>query len=117
MNNRKLLTIGCALAVSVTPFSVHAASTQAAMDACADAMVSVLAAENGKPLGYRINPESDGSNARMRKRETFHLDARDPASQEVVARADCVVDGRGRVRRLVDVPLSAEDAIVRSTSF
>ena len=117
MNNRKLLTIGCALAISVAPFSVQAASRQAALDACADAMVSVLAVENGNPLGYRMNPESDGSTARMRKRETFHLDARDPASQEVVARADCVVDERGRVRRLVDVPLSAEDAIVRSASF
>lgn len=117
MNNRKLLTIGCALAVSLAPFSAQAATRQAALDACADAMVSELAGENGIPPGYSMDPASDGSVARLRGHETFHLDVRDPASQEVVARADCVVDKRGKVRRLVDLPLSADNAEVRSNSL
>lgn len=117
MNNRKLLTIGCALAFSLAPFSAQATTRQAALDACADAMVSELAGANGTPPVYSMAPESDGSAARLRGHETFHLDVRDPASQEVVARADCVVNKRGKVRRLVDLPLSADNAEVRSNSL
>ncbi|MDH3788389.1 MAG: hypothetical protein OES53_07475 [Xanthomonadales bacterium] len=117
MNNSKILTVGCAVALALAPCSVTAASLQDGLDACADAMVTVLASGSDAPLDYSVSPDSDTSKARLRVRETIHLDARDPASNEVVARADCVVDSRARVKRLVSVPLTEPDAAERAISL
>jgi hypothetical protein len=54
---------------------------------------------------------------RMGRVELFHLDARDPESQEVVARADCWVNRSAEVQRLLPVPIEAEDAEKRAASL
>ncbi len=117
MNNSKILTIGCALAVSLSPWSVEAASVQEGLDACATAVVSELAGSDGAPPVYSMSEESGNSRSRLRIRETIHLDVLDPHSHEVVARADCVVDSRARVRRLVSLPLEEPDAAERAVSL
>ena len=117
MNNSKVLSFGCAVAISMASFSAEAASRQEGLDACAGALVVEMGSENDAPLSYKVGPESDLSSKRMARREVFHLDARDPASEEVIARADCVVDGRANVLRLVSVPLSADDAAIRAMSL
>lgn len=117
MNNSKILTIGCTVVIALTPFSAKAASMKAGLDACADALVTELASSNGAPLDYRVNPGSGATGVRLKRREVIHLDARDPNSQEVVARADCTVDHRANVRELVSVPLDAADAAERATSL
>jgi len=53
----------------------------------------------------------------LKRREVIHLDARDPSSEEVVARADCTVDHRANVRELVNVSLDAADAAERATGL
>lgn len=117
MNHNKVFTVTCTLAIAMAPFNSEAATRQAGLNACADAMVSKLSTENGAPLGFRLGPDSEKSNAHMSFREIYHLDVRDPNTQEVVARADCVVDRKANVRQLVSVPLGADDASKRAVSF
>ena len=117
MNNSKILTIGCAVAVSLAPHGAKAASVQEALDACASAVVSELVSDNGFPLEYRVSEDSGASKSRLRIRETIHLDVLDPRNSEVVARADCVVDSRARVKKLVSIPLDEPDAAERAVSL
>jgi hypothetical protein len=117
MNNSKILTMGCAVAIAVAPFSVKAATLKDGLDACASAVVSELASSNGAPLDYRMSEDSHASNSRLRVREIIHLDVLDPQSNEVVARADCVVDSRARVKKVVSVPLDEPDAAMRAVSL
>ena len=117
MNNSKILTMGCAVAIALAPFSVKAASQQDGLDACASAVVDELAISNGAPLDYRMSEVSRASKSRLRVRETFHFDVHDPNSDEVVARADCVVDSRARVKKVVTLPLDEPDAAQRAASL
>ena len=116
MNNSKILTMGCAVAITLAPYSVKAAYLKDGLDACASAVVSDLASSNGAPLNYSMSKESQPSNSRLRARETIHLDVVDPQSNEVLARADCFVDSRARVKKVVSVPLDEPDAAIRAVS-
>ena len=117
MNNSKILTMGCAVAIALAPFSVKAASVHDGLDACANAVVNELATSNGTPPDYKINKDSHASKFRLRGLETFHLDVHDPSGDEVIARADCVVDARARVKRVVTLPLDELDAAQRAASL
>jgi hypothetical protein len=117
MNNSKILAMSCAVAMALAPYSVKAASLQDGLDACASAVVGELATSNGAPLDYSMSENSGGSKARLRVRETIHLDVHDPNSNEVVARADCVVDSRARVKKVVTLPLDQPDAARRAASL
>lgn len=110
MNKKSIAVLGSALALSVMPFSASAYTAEAALNACAAALTAEMSAGE---LAYSIDQSSGGAK-RLRAVEMFHLDARDPASDEVVARADCVVDGRARVKRLKTLPLDAADASERA---
>ena len=55
----------------------------------------------------------------MRSLRAFQLAARhlrNPENDAIVARVDCTVDRKARVRDLKEVPLDGEDAIVRAES-
>lgn len=117
MNHNKVFSFGCALAIAMAPLASEAATRTAGLNACADALVNKLSVENGAPLGFQLGADSEQSNAQMSNRELYQLDVRDPNTQEVVARAQCVVDRQARVRQLVSVPLSADDAAERVLSF
>lgn len=117
MKHGKILTIGYVMAVTLAPLSVNAATMETGLDACADALVTELADDTGNPVNYRVSPESDISGSRLKQTEVIHLDVHDPESEEVVARADCVVSRQGKVRRLISVPLEAADAAERASSL
>ena len=117
MNRSKLLTFGCAVAIATAPLHSEAATRGAGFNACADALVNKLSVANGAPLGFQLGNEQENSGMRMSQRETYHLDVTDPNTQEIVARADCVVDRNARVRRLVSVPLNSDDARSRALNF
>lgn len=117
MNKREILNYGCALAVSLAPVTAPAATGQEGLEACVDALVVELADVNGVSLDARLDPESRDSKRRLGQREIFHLDARDPASREIVARADCIVNARAEVRSLTRVPLDAGDAWERASEL
>ena len=117
MISKRVTKVGLVAAMTVAPFHANATlvSAQEGMDACAAAMVAELAANQGAPMVYNLDPESKSTGKLKNRREVFHLDALDPESQEVVARVDCVVDSRARVQKLIAVPLDAPAARMRAT--
>jgi hypothetical protein len=70
MNNSKILTMGCAVAIAVAPFSVKAASLKDGLDACASAVVSELASSSGAPLDYSMSEDSHASKSRLAGEES-----------------------------------------------
>lgn len=117
MNKSNMKTFGYALALSLVPFSANAVTESAALEACAKALAGEISGDTGIETAYRVDQELPVSSRRMGGIELFHLDARDPESQEVVARADCYVGRSAKVKRLVPVPLDAEDAKTRAASL
>ena len=115
MNKLKLLTAGCAIAFSVSSFDTLAAASRAeGLNACAAAVVTDIGSSQGSPLDFSMSTDSDMSSVKLGQREVFHLDIRSPETDVVVARADCIVDRKARVRKVINVPLDAQDADVRS---
>jgi hypothetical protein len=112
----EMIKLGCALAVSLSPVAANAATGQDALEACMDALTKELAASHGSPLAARLSETTQAPGERLRRSQVFHLDALDSRSQEVVARVDCVVDPRARVRSLNRLPLDAGDADERATT-
>lgn len=110
MKKNAIVTLGSALALSLAPFTASAFTTENAMGACAEALSSEI---SGDELAWRLDADSIGG-GRLRGREVYHLDARNSANDEVVARADCVVDSRARVKSLKTLPLDAPDARERA---
>lgn len=115
--NSKIAKTSLILALAATPIFAHATSGEAGIDACAAAMVSELADNQGAPMVYNLDPESNTTNSRLKRREVIHLDARDPNSQEIIARVDCVIDSNARVRKLIQVPVDGPDAQFRATAL
>ena len=117
MNFEKVTKIGLAVALATSPVVTNAgvASSKEALDACAMAIVENLAAEQGSPMAYNLDPASMGNKADLKRREVIHLDVRNPDSDEIVARADCVIDNRANVKKLINVPLDAPDARMRAS--
>jgi len=112
MNKKSLVMLGSALALSALPFTVSAYTADKALNACAEAVTAEISSGE---MAYSISDESD-SGHRVSGITVFHLDLHDPASDEVVARADCVVDARARVKRVKTLPLDAADASERALS-
>ncbi|MFC1778084.1 hypothetical protein ACFL3I_12220 [Pseudomonadota bacterium] len=116
MNNSKIFTTGCAFALSMVSLGTQAGTRTDGLDACAAAMVSELGSAQGVTMKYSMSPDTETSDVRLKRREVFHMDIRDPATREIIARADCTVDEKAKVRKLESVPLDAEDAVVRAGS-
>ena len=117
MNKLNMKTIGSALALSLAPLSANATTHNEALEACASALAVEISGKTGIETAYRIDEDLPASGRRLGSVEMFHLDARDPESQEVVARADCWVNRSAMVKRLVPVPLDAKDAEKRAVSL
>jgi hypothetical protein len=115
MKNR-MIKLGYALAISLTPAAALAATDQDALEACMDALTQELATSHGSPMAASLSATAKASGERLRRSQIFHLDARSTESQEVVARIDCIVDPRARVRSLNRLPLDAGDADERATT-
>lgn len=115
MNNLKVLTIGCAVAFSMSSLDTLAAATRAeGLNACVEAAVTELSSSQGSPVDFSIAPGSEMSLQKLKRREKFHLDIRSPETDDIVARADCIVNQNAQVRTLIDLPLDARDAEERS---
>ena len=117
MKSTGLKKVGIVLALSAIPFYAHATSSQAGLEACAEAMVNDLAKSQGSPVVFNLSPESKSGTRSLGRREVFHLDAMSPDGQEVVARMDCIVNKKAEVTQLIVVPLDGEDARIRATTL
>lgn len=113
MNNRSRFTLLCAVSVSLVPALSQAASERDALDACTRVMVAELSESKGSPIGYQYGEDSDYSTRRTNTASRFQLDAVDPKTNEVVAKAECVVRANGVVHRFRTLPLTAPDARAR----
>ena len=110
MNSKKKFLFKCTLAVALAPFNTYATTGHAGLEACADALVSELSTTNGTSVSYKLDPANEGFDRKIRSIEQFSLYARDPQSSKVVSRMDCVINEKGRVIRLTNMPLNAEDS-------
>ena len=117
MDRNRFLMMGCTLALTALPVAGQAATFKDGLEACVDALVTELATSSGESLDARIGADSSGSNSSLGGREMIYLDARNPSNEEIVARADCLVDRRGEVLRLTSVPLDGADAEERSLTY
>ena len=115
MTDRKYVKIAFAMALSTASFNTSAYTGESAMNRCAAALTAELTGSNGAIPSYRLSDDSRFG-PRLSETQVFHLDARDPKTGEVVARADCVVDHRARVKRLETLPLTAADSAERALS-
>ena len=107
MNSKKKLLANCTIAMAMIPFHTHATTGQVALEACADALVSELSSSNGTAVSYQLDSANEGFDRKMQSLERISLYARDPQSSELVSKMDCVVNSRGRVIRLTNMPLES----------
>lgn len=114
MNAGKTLAMLCLVTTSFMHPVAHAASGMEGLEACASALARELSTAQGAGIQVRVSDESLVPTRRLDNRTTYHLDARDPRNNEIVARVDCNVDARARVRSLVRLPDDAPDAAERS---
>jgi len=105
MNSKRIFVIGATAAMSMASFYANATAGHVGLEACVDAMVGELSEANGTPVGYSLDSASDNFDRDLKSREVISLYARDPSTDALVSRMDCVVDRRGRILRLKDMPL------------
>lgn len=114
MNAKNTLALACAALASMPHPAAEAASARTGLESCVSALTKKISDVQGVGVEARISEDSRFGRSRLEGRSTFHLDARDPRSEEVVMRADCVVNSRGEVRSLIMLPKDAPDADERS---
>ena len=109
MNNQTRMKALLALAVSMSPALSHAITEKEAIGVCAQSLVEKLAEEQGAPLKHSIGPNSSNSNLKVREEMLFNLYGVDPTTDQVVVRANCIVNRAGRVQKLTTLPLYASN--------
>jgi hypothetical protein len=114
MNKLKTLGLAAALVAAAAPAAASTVTERSALEACANAAVSELPGISNEALSVHLDPASGSSDRRLSRSGVFHLDVRDPESRDVLARVDCHFTRRAEIRRLVSVPLSADDAEYRA---
>ena len=60
MNKPNMKTIGCALALSLAPFSANAVTESQALEACADALAGQISGTTGIETAYRLDQDLPG---------------------------------------------------------
>jgi len=115
MNSKRLIVIGSAAAMSVASFYTYATAGHVGLEACVDAMVGELSESKGSDVGYQLDSTKDNFDRKLGMREVISLYARNPKSDELVSRMDCVVDRHGRVLRLNTLPLDYDEMGERVT--
>ena len=116
MKHRKIMIGSFAVATAILSMSVNAATRTDGLTACAKAAVFDLGEQQDMELGYSLSSDSITSGVRLEHREVFHLDITKPDSNTIVARVDCIVDRKAKVRGLIKVPIDGKEAIVRANS-
>ncbi|HKJ17748.1 MAG TPA: hypothetical protein VJ984_10390 [Xanthomonadales bacterium] len=114
MKTFKPVKLLIALAIAAQPVAAMATSQQDAIKACTDAIIADSPKLDRAGLSVSFHESINASGRRLKKGGVFYLDIRNPKNGEVVARADCHYSRSARVLSLVEVPLTSEDAKVRS---
>lgn len=85
----------------------EAASGEAGLNACMTKLAKEISESQGSGVDVRLDEDTRPSKRRLEHTTTFFLDARDSANEEVVAKVNCTVDTRAKIRKFVVLP---EDA-------
>lgn len=107
-----IMAAGVAVAALTHP-AAEAASGRDGLEACVEALAKRISETQGAGVNARISEDSTGFGRRLESPTLFSLDARDSSDGEVVFKADCIVNSRGQVQRLVELPEDAPTAEVR----
>lgn len=112
MKKKAMIVLGGALSLTLAPFTAGAYTAEKALNACAEAITSEISKD---ALSWKLDDDAL-TRERLNGMEVIHLDVRNAETEAVVARADCVVDSRARVKRIKKLPIDAADARERSLS-
>ena len=113
MKGKSMFVAGCVAIAALTHTGAEAASGREGLEACVQALTQKISESQGAGVNARISDESTGFGRRLESPTLFSLDARDSSDGEIVYKADCVVNARGEVQRLVKLPINAPNADVR----
>ena len=114
MNGKNTLVTACAVAASLLHTGAEAASARDGLEACVSALTKEISEAQGSGVEARISDDTRAGRGALGGRTIFYLDARDPRTQEIVLKADCIVNSRGRVSSMTRLPDDAPEAAVRS---
>lgn len=107
MKARNAIAVIFAVGAVFAHTGAEAASGQAGLNACIDKLAKEISESQGSGVDVRLDEDTKASKRRLEHATTFFLDARDSSSEEVVAKVNCTVDRRAKIRRFVVLP---EDA-------
>ena len=114
MIGKRIVFVACAVAAAGFHPGAEAASGQDGLEACVAALAQEISESQGAGVNARISEDSHVPDGRLGLRNTYHLDAYDTGGSDTVIKADCVVDSRAEVKRLVRLPADAPTAEERS---
>jgi hypothetical protein len=114
MIGKNTLVLVLAASASMPHPSAEAAPARVGLESCVSALTKAISESQGTGVEARISGDSRQGRSQLNGRSRFHLDARDPRSEEIVMKADCVVNARGEVRSLIVLPADAPEAEERS---
>jgi hypothetical protein len=107
MNFRKI-AFSCATIAALAPAICNATSERDALNACARAFASSLAAPGAAAPAFKVSYQGDqysGSTLAFYSKEyTFELHAKDPKTGLPIGRASCSTDAHGSVIALSLIP-------------
>ena len=115
MNTQLKLKLAIIITFVSLPLYAEDTHGQAGLYACADALTKKLDTTQDRAMDFVIDPESKVNNKKLKTREVFYLDAKAPNTDEVIARANCIVNGDAKVVKLIVLPLNAAQAQSRAT--
>jgi hypothetical protein len=107
--NKRILFLAAASIAAVAPSLSHAAPESAALNACARAFASSIAAPGTSSPAYKLKYLSDQAPDALSQyyghEYTFYLQAHDPKTGLALARATCYTNFRGTTVSLTATPL------------
>jgi len=113
MKGKSMFVAGCVAVAALAHPGAEAASGREGLEACVQALTQKMSEIQGAGVNARISDDSTSHGRRLDSPTLFSLDARDTRDGEIVFKADCVVNSRGEVQRLVKLPMNAPNAEVR----
>lgn len=114
MLGKRIVFVACAVAAAGFHPGAEAASGKDGLAACVAALAQQISEAQGTGVNARISENSRVPAGRLNRRNTYFLDARDAGDSGLVVKADCVVNARAEVEKLVRLPADAPAAEERS---
>jgi hypothetical protein len=112
--NPRAFGLAAAAVAAFSPIICNASSESAAVNSCARAFVDNIAPERVAAQRYKLDYRGSLSGASIAyyfpTKSTFDLEAHDPKTGAVLARARCSTDARGAVVALSLLPLGDKNA-------